>query len=76
MGLLIRGFESHPLRHPFPSPLARISHDADDCSGEFDPGLRLGHFAKDAFIEMWQAAAKMCTESMAYARATLARPGS
>jgi len=25
---------------------------------------------------MWQAAAKMCTESMAYAGATLARPGS
>jgi hypothetical protein len=25
---------------------------------------------------MWQAAAKMCTESMAYARATLTRPGS
>jgi hypothetical protein len=76
MGLLIRGFESHPLRHPFPLPLARISHDADDCSDEFDPGLRLAHFAKGTFIEMWKAAAKMCTESMVYGGASLARPRS
>jgi hypothetical protein len=55
-------------------PLARISHEADGYCGEFDPGLRLAHFSKNALIETRQAVAKMCTGSMVYDDASPARP--